>query len=181
MVGLGLKKAMLVAVPALVMGTYVVHMPTQADSFTAVDSSEPIEITSDALEIEQKRGLAIFTGSVVASQGNLILRAEVVTVYYGDHLDNQTGEPLQGQISKIEASGDVFFSTLEETARSEKGIYNVEGEKITLSGGVVLTRRDNVLRGELLELDLKTGRSRLYGGQKKSDRVKALFSSDESE
>ena len=181
MVGLGLKKAMLVAVSTLVMGIYVVQISTHADSLSAVDSSEPIEITSDSLEIEQKRALAIFTGSVVASQGNLILRAEVITVYYGNQSDDQTGEPLQGQISRIEASGDVFFSTLEETARSEKGIYNVEGKQITLSGGVILTRGDNVLRGELLELDLKTGRSKLYGGQKKSDRVKALFSSDESD
>lgn len=181
MVGLGLRKAMLVAISALVVVTYVVQMPTHADSFSASDSSEPIEITSDALEIEQKRGLAIFTGSVVASQGNLILRAEVVTVYYGDYLGDQRGESLQGQISRIEASGDVFFSTLDETARSENGIYNVEGKKITLSGGVILTRRDNVLRGELLELDLTTGRSKLYGGQKRSDRVKALFSSDKSD
>lgn len=181
MVSFGLKKAMLVAVLTLAIAVYAVPVPVAADSFSSVDSSEPIEITSDALEIEQDNGLAIFTGSVVASQGSLILSAERVAVRYEDYRDGQTAEGPQGRISSIEASGDVFFATLKETARGENGIYDVKGKKITLSGGVVLTRGDNVLSGKRLELDLRTGRSKLYGGQRKSDRVRALFTSDATE
>ncbi|MEL6197903.1 MAG: LptA/OstA family protein, partial [Pseudomonadota bacterium] len=33
------------------------------------DSSEPIEITSDALEVQQQNNVAIFTGDVIAGQG----------------------------------------------------------------------------------------------------------------
>ncbi len=47
----------------------------------------------------------------------------------------------------------------EETARGDAGVYDVEKRTILLEGQVVLTRGDNVLRGNRATVDLVSGRS----------------------
>ena len=46
--------------------------------------------------------------------------------------------------------GNVFMSSPEETAQGEFGVYDVDGALLTLEGSVVLTRDENVVRGERL-------------------------------
>src|SRR5699024_2101892 len=58
------------------------------------DSSAPIEITSDALEVRQAEQLAIFSGDVVAGQGSRRLTADRVEVSY----DEQADDPDTGAI-----------------------------------------------------------------------------------
>ena len=48
------------------------------------DSSLPIEITADSLEVLQDRKVATFTGNVDAVQGDLVLSADLLRVHYGD-------------------------------------------------------------------------------------------------
>ena len=76
-----------------------------------------------------------------------------------------------GAISRIDATGGVRFATPGETAEGDAGVYDVDARRITLTGSVVLTRGDNVIRGEKLTLDLATGRSRIESSQ----RVRGLF------
>jgi lipopolysaccharide export system protein LptA len=149
------------------------------------DDSQPIEISADSLEVEQDKQVATFAGNVDAVQGDLVLSARALRVYYegkGGTVGLAAGS--SSTISKIEASGDVLLSSPEETAEGDLGIYDVPAQLITLEGSVVLTRGDNVLHGERLELDLATGRSRMVGttavagaegGASPNGRVKALF------
>ena len=46
------------------------------------DTSLPIEITADSLEVRQEEQIAVFRGNVDAVQGDLNLRADELTVYY---------------------------------------------------------------------------------------------------
>lgn len=143
------------------------------------DTSQPIEINADSLEIQQDRRIAIFNGNVDAVQGKMRLRADTLTVHY---LDNKSGgaeaeADLGATISRIDATGNVFVSSPDETAQGRQGVYDVERGVIVLTGSVVLTRGKNVIRGERLVLDLASGRSRMEsaapGGQ--GGRVRALF------
>ncbi|MEE8248194.1 MAG: lipopolysaccharide transport periplasmic protein LptA [Alphaproteobacteria bacterium] len=139
------------------------------------DTDQPIEINADSLEVQQDNNLAVFSGNVVAAQGAMRLKAQTLKVYYR----RSEGSATQGEatISRIDAIGGVFLTSPNETAQGEVGVYDVENGVVTLSGSVVLTRGDNVIRGERLVLDLTTGRSRVDGvgadGQRK--RVRALF------
>ena len=116
--------------------------------------------------------IAIFTGNVDAVQGELSLRADVLKVHY------TTDENGENSISKIEAENNVFISSPVETAQGDRGIYDVDSEKMYLFGSVVLTRGQNVIKGDRMELDLATGKSKVEsagtasGGQ---ERVKAIF------
>jgi lipopolysaccharide export system protein LptA len=156
------------------------------------DTSLPIEITADSLEVFQRDRLAVFSGNVDAVQGELVLSADVLRVYYRGGDDGgargtaasgrqQGGGATSGAVRRIEAEGNVFLSSPEETAKGRSGVYDVEGDEVTLTGDVVLTQGENVVRGENLTLDLTTGRSRIIGAVADAadappeQRVRAVF------
>ena len=134
---------------------------------TAHDSKLPIEITADSLEVKQNEQLAVFRGHVDAKQGKMRLTANEVWVRYRPESDGES----QGTISQINATGGVLFSTPNETARGDTGVYDVDDQVITLTGSVVLTRGGNIIRGEKLVLNLATGQSKIESTQ----RVRGLF------
>ena len=143
------------------------------------DSKLPIEITADSLEVMQDQQVATFLGNVDAVQGDLVLTSDQLRVHYRGG-ESEPGVTA-GSIRRIEAMGNVFMSSPEETAQGEFGVYDVDGALLTLEGSVVLTRAENVVRGERLEIDLATGRSQMFAavpstaGGAPGQRVKAVF------
>lgn len=139
-----------------------------------VEEDSPIDISADALEVRQEDSLAIFTGNVQAIQGQLVLNADRVQVYYAT---DDSGTTDVGAIRQIDALGNVFVTSPEETAQGREGVYDLAGETITLIGDVVLTRGENVIRGERLVMDLVTGRSRIDAapGATGTGRVRGVF------
>jgi lipopolysaccharide export system protein LptA len=144
----------------------------------AHDGNQPIEITADSLEVIQPQQLAIFKGNVDAVQGELRLRSDTLKVHYRQR---PAGQPApagaaanpQTSIHRIDAVGRVFVSSPEETARGDVGVYDVDNRTITLEGEVVLTRGDNVLRGNRATMDLASGRSVMIPTS--GERVHGLF------
>jgi lipopolysaccharide export system protein LptA len=162
------------------------------------DKSLPIEITADRLDVVQPDRIATFTGNVDAVQGDMVLSADRLRVFYnGDGPtaapakgDGQSAAPAKGDgqsaagngsIRRIEAEGNVFLSSPSQTAQGERGVYDVASDQVTLNGSVVLTQGDDVIRGDRLEVDLTSGHSRvLAAAPPASDgapakRVRALF------
>jgi lipopolysaccharide export system protein LptA len=143
------------------------------------DSKLPIEITADSLEVVQDEQIATFLGNVDAVQGDLVLTSDQLRVHYRG--SGEAPGMTAGSIRRIEATGNVFLSSPEETAQGEFGVYDVDGALLTLEGSVVLTREENVVRGERLEIDLATGRSQMFAavpstaGGTPGQRVKAVF------
>jgi lipopolysaccharide export system protein LptA len=138
----------------------------------AYDTSLPIEITADALEVQQDPGVAVFRGNVDAVQGDMNLRADQLTVHY------RQGADSPNSISLIQADGNVFLSSPTEMAQGSQGIYNVDADTLELVGSVVLTRGESVIRGNRLVLNLATGKSKMESGAAKTgtrERVRALF------
>ncbi len=149
---------------------------SSSHSSSKYDKNHPIEITADSLEVLQNERIAIFKGSVDASQGEILLKADMLKVHY-----SSSNKDDSQSVSKILAEGNVFFSTNSETAKSNKGEYNVDLGLITLTGSVKLTQGKNILRGTMLKIDLKTGKNTMIGESKpisettKDGRVKGLF------
>lgn len=161
-------------------------------------SGGPIEITSDSLDVLQQEHKAIFTGHVIAVQGDVHLKSEKMTVFYKS-TTSTTANPAvtekstekspttavseKNSIEKIVVEKNIFLTTPEETASGASGIYDVVNHKIFLNGNVVLTRDTNVLKGDRLVYNFATGKSELNSpkaGESSSasqpkQRVKALF------
>ncbi len=151
----------------------------KCQDYAGYDTSLPVEITADQLDILQKNKLAVFRGNVVAQQGTIKLRADTMTVHYRQPTEREDGAAA---VSKIEVMGNVFMATPQESAQAKKGMYDLDEKMIYLLGNVVLTRGKNVLKGERLQYNLKTGRSVIIGnsGSKpaagdKGSRVRGIF------
>lgn len=145
------------------------------------DTSQPVEIDADALEIQQERKIAVFTGNVAARQGELVLRSDSLEVDYGSNKGARKAGRAP-EISRLRAKGKVHLVSPAESARGDWAVYDVPGRVITMGGDVVLTRGENVLQGRRLVFNLATGKSRIDGGSdkktaesSKDDRVRAVF------
>ncbi len=137
------------------------------------DASLPIEIVADRLTVEQAEGRAVFLGNVLAEQGEMLLRADRLVVYYA-----LGEEGVEGQaIRRIEVEGNVTIASEAETAVGEEGFYDVTGAMIELVGNVVLTRDAHVIRGDRLEIDVERQLATMTSapGRPVGERVRALF------
>lgn len=143
------------------------------------DGSQPIEVISDQLEVQQSNNLAIFIGNVDAIQGDMRLRADKLTVHYRNDEQAEaqaeaSGADTGGAITRIVAEGQVFVSSPQETGQGDFGIYDVEAQTVVLEGQeVVLTQGENVIRGSRAVMDLATGRSVVE--TRPGGRVRGLF------
>ncbi len=149
------------------------------------NSKEPIEISSDSLEVFQDEGKAIFKGKVDAKQGKMTLRSDTMTVFYRKTENSESsssGLDSDNKISKIKVDGNVVLVTPTENAKSKRGEYDVEKGLITMNGNVVLNRNKNVLTGDSLTYDVNSGKSKIEAAKGLTSnkdggngRVKALF------
>lgn len=152
------------------------------------NSDQPIDITSDSLEVVQEKHFAIFKGNVEAIQGDIRLRSDQLKVYYRDRNEQKPAQPPArgakpaaqqnndtgtGSITKIEATGRVFISSPEETAQGSSGVYDTETRTVVLTGDVVITRGQNIIRGTKAVMNLDSGRSDMEAGP--GGRVRAMF------
>ena len=163
----------------LAAGVAVPAEPAHAQALTGVEAGEgPVDIEADELEVFDQEQRAVFRGNVRVLRGETTMTATELTVFYTarESADDTEGEEASagagGQdIERIEAIGPVTISTPEQSATGANGTYDVTTETVTLTGDVVLTQGENVLRGPKLTVNLVTGQARLGEG-----RVRAIFS-----
>ncbi len=124
----------------------------------------PVEITADSLEVVQPNQTAIFRGAVRVTQGDMNMTSATMTVHYREGKNTENSTQQVGAVSRIEAEGGVLLSTREETVRGEKGVYDVDAGIVRMLNNVVLTRGKNVLKGNNLVYNLNTGKSLLNAG-----------------
>lgn len=181
--------AILLAISAIIHpSTALAQSPAFGDSQLAYhDTSQPIEIEADSLEVLQNKRKAIFSGKVSAKQGGIVMRSGEMIVFYAMPEDNQKksqhNKPKAeaNAINKIIARGEVIFSSAEETAQGDYALYDVANSLITLSGNVLLTKGQNVLKGNRLEYNMATGKSMITNQSasgesgKPQGRVRGVF------
>jgi lipopolysaccharide export system protein LptA len=120
------------------------------------NTSAPVDVAADRIEVQDRADRAIFSGNVVAKQADLTMNAARVTVAYS----NAGGI----EIERIDASGGVIVRSPSETARGQLAIYDLRNRLITLLGDVTLTRGASHVNGARLVLGLETGRAVMDGG-----------------
>lgn len=134
------------------------------------DASAPVEVTADELSVDRNSGQAIFSGSVVAGQGDLRLSADRVRVEYA----TQNGQST-GRINQLVATGNVTLVNGAEAAEAQEAVYSVASSEIVMTGDVLLTQGPSALAGEKLIVDLQAGTGRMVG------RVRTVFQPGGSE
>jgi lipopolysaccharide export system protein LptA len=142
---------------------------------------QPVQIEAATLEVRDKNKTATFSGNVQVVQGDTTMKCQNLIVYYGQEIGiaggskpaptpvtttkSTPGMPQGAQnIRRIEARGGVTVITKDQNVKGETGIYDLESKKITLSGNVVVSQGQNVIRGEKVVVDTVTGAAKVESG-----------------
>jgi lipopolysaccharide export system protein LptA len=152
------------------------------------NKDKPVQIEAQQLDVRDKDKVAIFSGNVVVTQGDTIMKCKTLHVFY-DQDDPKAGagkttmkaaQPGPGgkqTIKRLEARGGVLVIQKDQTATGETGIFEMKTNTVTLVGGkdgVVINQGSNMLRGERLIVDLSTSFARVESGKGKP--VQGIFS-----
>jgi lipopolysaccharide export system protein LptA len=136
------------------------------------NKDKPVQIEAASLEVRDKEKMATFSGNVVVTQGDTTMKCKTLIVHYdtdskssGGMKTAQPGPGGNSSIKKLEALGGVFVTQKDQTATGDKGLFDMKSNSITLSGNVLITQNQNVLKGERLVVDMTTGAARVEGGR----------------
>jgi lipopolysaccharide export system protein LptA len=150
--------------------------PTGFEGFSR-NKGQPVKIQAASLEVRDKEKIATFSGDVHVTQGDTLIRCQTLVVYYDtDDVTGarpaQAGAAGQQQIRKMEALGGVVVNQKDQNASGERADFDMKSNTLVLSGNVVVTKGQDVLRGPKLVVNMTDGVSRMEGG-----RVDALINS----
>ena len=176
---------------------------TLTNSFGGLSESSdaPIDIESDMLTVYDEKKYATFKGNVKAVQGTTTLRAAELDVHYVGGADKITGQKAppkpacrRRQRRRPQSRAPRWPGGADQQDRGERrrrhhqrgrpdhhqrlGALRRTAQMVTVGGNVVLSQGQNVLKGERLIIDLKTGESRFENPGNAAaggGRIRALF------
>ena len=123
----------------------------------AFATDSPVEISSDALTVDQATGTATFVGNVLIGQGEMRLSARQVVVEYGQKEDGGT------KISRLLATGGVTLVNGPEAAEASRATYSLDAGTVVMTGDVILTQGPSAVSGDTLTVDLAQGTGNMQG------------------
>ncbi len=178
-------------------------MPNALQGFSR-NKNEPVKIEANKLEVRDKEKLAVFTGNVFVQQGDTTMRSPELRVYYEADTKKTAGkksaEPattgatpvaatktesgkvaatekdVSQKIKKIEALGGVIVTSKEQKATGNRADFMMKENIVILTGNVVVSQGQNVMRGDKLVVELNSSRAHMEAGiGGKPGRVQGLF------
>ncbi|HZY12614.1 MAG TPA: lipopolysaccharide transport periplasmic protein LptA [Beijerinckiaceae bacterium] len=154
--------------------------PAFAQKSTAVlpgaSSKEPVSIDAGKLDYFDKDQKLVYSGAVVATQGESRLKASVLTIF----LEPAPANSNDHQMRRMEAQGPVTITAKDQIGTGDSGVYDRAENKVFLTGHVTLSQGANVTKGERLVYDLNTNQAVVLGGASaQGGRVRSVFTPGE--
>ena len=133
------------------------------------------QMTAQILELWQKENMAVARQNVTALKDSRRLEADTVKAYF-------VRQGNASQVERFEAEDNVMITNDKETVQGDTGVYLVDKETATIQGNVKISQGKNFIIGEVADINMKTGVSRLQmlsekGKTKK--QVRGVFVPDE--
>lgn len=117
------------------------------------DREQPIEIVADRASLDQRAGIAVYTGRVRLTQGTLRVDSERMTIWLEDE-----------EVQRIRAEGDEARQARYEQqpeagaarvrADADVILYLVDRQRVRLRGDAVLVQAGDRFEGEALRYDI---------------------------
>lgn len=153
------------------------------------NSRAPVSIDAGKLDYFDKEQKLVYSGGVVARQGDATLRAPELVIFMSKNEGGVTGGrsaaagssgPMgaDSQVRRMEASGPVVITSKDQVGTGDRGVYDRAENKVFIYGNPVLTEGAHVVRGDAksrLIYDLASGRAQVTGG-----RVQSLITPSQS-
>jgi lipopolysaccharide export system protein LptA len=153
-----------------------------------------IGITADKAEQFQDKHMYVWTGSVEVVQNGARLVTDKLTAFtYAPGEDPKAPaaapkppsggqeELSTGSIKQLVAEGHVFYVTQNENVRGDNGVYDAAPDTMTMTGNVIAVQGKNVVRGDRMVMDRKTGQTTVISsatGRSNPNRVRAVIYND---
>jgi lipopolysaccharide export system protein LptA len=102
------------------------------------NKKDPIYITSDWMEVDQKKNTISYKGRVVTVQNDMTMRSEVLTAYY---------DPEMKRLKQIVAEGKVNATQGNRVATGDKAVFDDEAKTVTLTGSPVMRQGNSQVSG----------------------------------
>ena len=158
-------------VTALPVFPAVAEKPHSGAVLPGGNSKEPVNIDAAKLDYFDKEQKLVYTGNVVATQGQSKLEATTLVIYLTPkEAAASAGVPSSSsQVRRMEAAGPVTIISKDQIGTGDSGIYEKSENKVYLIGNVTLTQGPNVTKGDKLIYDLTTKQAAVTG------RVRSMF------
>jgi lipopolysaccharide export system protein LptA len=128
------------------------------------NSKKPINIQSESLDYFDKEQKLIYTGNVIAVQGDSKLKCTVLTIYLPPKVDGQSTTPTStSQVQHMDAVGPVTLVSKDQVGTGDHGVYDKASDTVVLTGNVTLSQGENVTKGDKLVYNLKTSQAKVTG------------------
>jgi len=148
-------------------------------------AAQPIHIEADRMESFDRSSEVLFSGRVEATQGDIVMHAEAMTVNYvqTDAADagKQVGPSQSRQVEKLFAKGNVKIVSKAGWVATGKTVdYYASERKAILIGDAKVWQENNMVTGDKIILYLDEGKSIVERDpqQEKGQRVKAFIYPD---
>ncbi|HTK92554.1 MAG TPA: lipopolysaccharide transport periplasmic protein LptA [Verrucomicrobiae bacterium] len=139
--------------------------PDAAKAPRGANPDQPVNVDADKLESDQKQGLVIFTGNVIAQQNGSTQYADRMEVY----LDSASNRVL-----RTVSTGSVKIITRDcRTGTAQRAEYYDAEQRVVLIGDARVWQDENVVTGDRITIYLAEDRSVVEGGPQ--GRVKGVF------
>jgi len=151
----------------------------------------PIDITADNGTLVNATCEATWSGSAEALQGDARLRANVIRAFLKKKPPGSGGAPAAssggvqtdcGATQRIEADGDVFYVTPDQTARGDHAVYDADTDQIVMTGNVIVVQGKNVVHGDKMTIWVQTRQVQIDStakGRGTPQRVRGVFYSNQ--
>jgi len=135
------------------------------------NSKDPVNIAAAKLDYFDKEQKLVYTGNVVATQGESKLQARTLVIFLTPkNAAAQAGVPSSSsQIRRMQAAGPVTIVSKDQIGTGDSGVYEKSENKVYLIGNVTLTQGPNITKGDQLTYDLDTKQAAVTG------RVRSMF------
>jgi lipopolysaccharide export system protein LptA len=131
----------------LLTAALLIHSPAWSLS---TDKDQPIEIEANAAELDDQKGITIYTGNVVVTQGSIRMTGDKMTVYYTRENDLDTvimvGQPATYR--QLPDNREIYDEA--EALRME--FYNFKN-LIVLIDNALVKQEDKRFSGNRIEYD----------------------------
>jgi len=151
---------------------------------TALAEGSPISIEANHMTSTEKSNSVIFTGNVDATQADVRIRSDKMTVYYtpkeaGPKKTTKGKSAGTQQVEKMICLGNVEVTRAEWLGTSKKLVYLSKERQVILTGNAKAWQGQNMVSGEKIVYFLDEGRSEVIGdltsttiGENKDDKKK---------
>lgn len=129
-------------------------------------SNLPITVKSNEMTADNKGKKAIFSGKVVAKQGDITIFTDKLVVNYADK---------NGEVEKVEALGNVRIVQENRTGFADQAVYDSRNGRLVLTGSPRVVQGKDSISGKVITYYVDDEKSDVSSGGDPKARVEAII------